>query len=217
MSNRGKHVLRGVRGALTRNVLYYNPVLTWALGICTIVAAATTLKNGWILSQVFAMTMIPVSVLSSAFGGRMPRYLRAAAVPLLSALFYTGAILLLRQTYGDWTTLFRYFLPLIAVNSLILSRGVRYAPRQSVLVSLLDSVTCAIGFGVTACTVGLIRGLLADGLLLGRQIHMAGVPFFGFLVLGFLAALARAIRLQYEKRAKAARVYAEKRKKGGAA
>ncbi len=217
MSNRGKHFLRGIRGALTRNVLYYNPVLTWALGICTIVAAATTLQNGWILSQVFAMTMIPVSVLSSVFGGRMPRYLRAAAVPLLSALFYTTAILLLRRTYGDWTTLFRYFLPLIAVNSLILSRGVRYAPRQSVAVALLDSVTCALGFGVTACIVGLVRGLLADGLLLGRQIHMAGVPFFGFLVLGFLAALARAIRLQYEKRAKAARIYAEKRKKGGAA
>ncbi|MBQ9083134.1 MAG: hypothetical protein IJY28_06520 [Clostridia bacterium] len=216
MSNRSKHILRGIRGALTRNVLYYNPVLTWALGICTIVAAATTLQNGWILSQVFAMTMIPVCVLSGAFGGRIPRYLRAAAVPLLSALFYTAAILILRQKYGDWTTLFRYFLPLIAVNSLILSRGVRYAPRQSVLVALLDSVTCAIGFGATACTVGLVRGMLADGLLMGKQIHMAGVPFFGFLVLGFLAALARAGRLYYEKRAKAARLYAEKRKRGGA-
>jgi hypothetical protein len=44
---------------------------------------------------------------------------------------------------------------------------------------------------------------------------MAGVPFFGFIVLGFLAAGARAARLSYEKRAKAARIYAEKRKRGG--
>jgi electron transport complex protein RnfE len=216
MSNRGKHIWRGFRGAFARNVLYYNPVLTWALGICTIVAAATTLQNGWILSQVFTLTMVPVCVLCAAIGRRVPRYLRAAMVPLLSALFYTAAILLLRRQYGDWTTLFRYFLPLIAVNSLILSRGVRYAPRQSVTVALLDSVTCAVGFAVTACTVGLVRGLLADGLLLGKQIHMAGVPFFGFIMLGFLAAVVRAIRLCYEKRVKAARLYAEKRKGGGA-
>jgi electron transport complex protein RnfE len=211
-----RHLRRGISGALTRNVLYYNPVLTWALGICTIVAAATTLRNGWIISQVFAMTMIPVCLLSSAFGGKMPRYIRAAVIPLLSAVFYTIAIMLLRQQYGAWTTLFRYFLPLMAVNSLVLSRGVRYAPRQSLLVALLDAVSCVIGFAVTACAVGAVRELLVNGLLLGRPVHMAGVPFFGFIVLGFLAAGARAARLSYEKRAKAARIYAEKRKRGGA-
>ncbi len=217
MSRSFRHFRRGIAGAVARNVLYYNPVLTWALGICTIVAAATTLKNGWIISQVFAMTMIPVCLLSSAFGGRMPRYIRAAVIPLLSAVFYTVAIMLLRQQYGAWTTLFRYFLPLMAVNSLVLSRGVRYAPRQSLTVALLDSVSCVIGFTVTACAVGAVRELVVNGILMGKQIHMAGVPFFGFIVLGFLAALARAARLGYEKRAKAARIYAEKRKRGGTA
>lgn len=202
------------KGAFARNVLYYNPVLTWALGICTIVAAATTLNNGWIISQVFAMTMIPVSLLCSLIGARIPRYIRAAVVPVLSAVFYTAAIMLLRQQYGDWTTLFKYFLPLMAVNSLVLSRGVRYAPRQSLMVALLDSVTCVVGFTLAACAVGFIRELIASGAFFGLKTHMAVVPFFGFIVLGYLAALTRAFRLRHDKKVEAAKKYAEKRKGG---
>ena len=216
MKHKLRWLWRGTKSALARNVLYYNPVLNWALGICTIVAAATTLQNGWIISQVFAMTMIPVNVLSSLLYWRIPRYIRAAVVPITAAVFYTIAIMVLRQQYGDWTTLFRYYLPLMAVNSLVLSRGVRYAPRQSLMVAVLDAVSCSIGFGAAACGVGVIRELLVSGTLLGIRTHMAAVPFFGFVALGFLAAAARGLRLKHDKKAEAAQKYAEKRRKGGA-
>lgn len=217
MRRKIKEFWQQVRSAFGRNVLYYNPVLTWALGISTVVAAATTLRNGWIIAQVFAIVMIPVSLISCLLYRRMPRAIRAAAVPVTAAVFYTAAIVLLRQQYGEWTTLFRYFLPLMAVNSLILSRGVRYAPQQSFALALVDSVTCSVGFGLAACIVGGIRELISSGVLYVLHTHMAAVPFFGFIVLGFLAAAVRAIRLNHDRKQEAKRKFEEKRKGGGAA
>ena len=186
--------------AFARNVLYQNAVLTAALGVSVIVPAATTLKNAWILSVLFAFTLVPTCVVSSAFYSRMPRYLRAAAVPVTAAVFYTIGMLLLRSYYGAWSTLFRFFLPLVAVNSLMLSRAVRYAPQQTVRETVFDTVTCAIGYGVVCCAVGGVRELLQSGMLGGIKLHMAAVPFFGYITVGFAAAFARAVRLRHEQK-----------------
>lgn len=202
-----------INGSFARNVLYQNPVLTGALGICTIVAAATTLKNAWILTQMFALITFPVCMISSGCFSRMPRYLRAAVVPLTAAILYTLAIALLRSYYGAWSTLFRFYLPLMAVNSLMLSRAVRYAPRQRLWVTAIDTVTCIIGFGLAACLTGGIRELFQSGKLTGLPVHMAGVPFFGFIVLGFIAAAVRGLRLHRERKRAAARRVA-RRKEG---
>ena len=204
MKSPSRSLLAELRDAAQRNILYANPVLTTALGICTIVAAATTLENGWILSQLLALVLIPECLLSSACFSRLPRYLRTPAVAVSAAGFYTLGMLLLQWRYGSMTLLFRYYLPLIALNSMMLSRAVRYAPRQSLRTALIDSATCAVGFGVAACLVGGVRELFQSGTLGGvtlihtsPALHMAQVPFFGFIVLGFVCALWRAIRLRH--------------------
>lgn len=190
------------------NILYHNPVLTHAFGICTIVAAATTLQNGLILSILFAVMCIPTCAVSSAFYRKLARPYRAAAVVVTAAVFYTAGVAALRAVYGSFSTLFRYYLPLMVVNSLMFNRAVRYAPRETVRETVLDSATAAVGFGAAACLTGLIREFLLTGNLLGWQVwrtgdlpHMVQVPFFGFLVLGFVAAGARMLRLRHERRA----------------
>ena len=183
-----------------RNVLYRNAVLTAALGMSVIVATATTLKNAWIMSLLFAFTSIPTCLVSSAFFCRVPRYLRAAAVPITAAIFYSIGAIAIRSYFGAWSTLFRFYLPLVAVNSLMLSRAVRYAPQQTPFEAISDIITCTWGYAAVACAVGGVRELLQNGTLGGLRIHMAGVPFFGFIVLGFAAAIVRAVRLRHEQR-----------------
>ena len=190
------------------NILYNNPVLTHAFGICTIVAAATTLQNGFILAVLFAVMCIPTCAVSSLFYRRLARPYRAAAAVAMAAVFYTIGVMALRAVYGSFSTLFRYYLPLMVVNSLMFNRAVRYAPRETVGETIFDSATAAVGFGAAACATGLVREFLLTGNLLGWQVwragdamHMVQVPFFGFIVLGFVAAGARALRLRRERRA----------------
>lgn len=191
------------------NIVYKNPVLTHALGICTIVAAGTTLYNGFILSLLFAAVCIPTCIISSLFYRKLMRPYRSAAVVLTASVFYTLGVWGLTWVYGSISTLFRYYLPLMAVNSLMFNRAVRYAPRETVRETILDSATSAVGFSVAACLTGALRELLQNGAIAGWQIfhfkgelHMTQVPFFGFIALGFIAAAARAVRLRRDRRAR---------------
>ena len=49
--------------SLRSNGLYATPVLSGAMGICVPVIAATTLRNGVILSLIFSLLLVPVCLL----------------------------------------------------------------------------------------------------------------------------------------------------------
>jgi len=196
-----------IRQSFRTNGLYAAPMLSGAMGICVPVIAAVTLRSGVILSLIFALLLVSVCVLSSLFFVYLPNYLRVAAVVLTASVVFTGASELVQTFFGRAASLYQIYAPLLIVSSLLISRADQFAVRQRVGVAAADGAACAIGFAVVSCTVGAVRELLGSGTLYGADIlpelvqnRMASAPFFGFLVLGFLAAAAKALRLRREER-----------------
>lgn len=89
-------------GQLLRNgIVARNPVLVSAMGMCPVVAAGITLKNGVILSLILGALLVPASVLSSCLYSRLPRWARPPALVLVAALLYCGVAWWLgRMTYN---------------------------------------------------------------------------------------------------------------------
>ena len=116
----------------------------------------------------------------------------------------------LRRWYSSFSaasSLYHIYAPLLIVSSLLINRADRFAVRQSVGVAAADSAACAIGFALVCCVVGAVRELFGSGTLYGNIVlqgavpnRMASAPFFGLIVLGFLAAVVKGFRLRAEEK-----------------
>ena len=182
--------------AVFKGSFIHNPVLTQVLGVCPIVAAATTLKNAAVLSVVFSAAAILCELLSSLALKKVARNIRVCLYCLIASV---PTLLSMSLIDGKTLSSLGAFLPLISVNAIIVVRCEKFAVRTSVRNSLFDSLACSIGFSAVALITGFLRELIASGSVLSLKISALPVfsavalPFGGLVVLGFLAAAQKAV------------------------
>lgn len=186
--------LRGAGPIFLNGLLFRNPVLIGALGMYPIAAAAWSLKNAAALSVLFLVLSLPSSLLLCLAGLLVPRWFRPGLVLLVSAAFYVPAGLLADLLLPDSISNLGMAAGLMICNSVIFSRADEYAPEHVAVAVAADSLGCSAGFALTACLVGALRGAWLEGVRLPGGVgfltgRAADLPFAGFLLLGFLAAL----------------------------
>ena len=182
--------------ALFKGGLIYNPVLTQAIGICPIVAAATTLKNAAVLSLVLAVSLIICETAASLALKKIERNIRVCLYCLIASV----PTLLSMAVLSDKTlSALGVFLPLISVNAIIVIRCEKFAVKTSVRNSFLDAVASSLGFAAVAVIVGFFRELFSFGTVFSVKVSSLPVfsalalPFGGLVILGFLAAAHKAL------------------------
>ena len=172
-----------------------NPVLVQVIGICPIAAAATSLMNSLLLSLVFTFSLILSEVIASALLKKFSRWVRMGVYALIgvAAVFSSLGI----------------YLPLMAMSSLVCVHCEKYAVKHSVKLSFFDAVASSVGYCAVLLVVGAVREIIGSGSILGFDIPFitglkgALMPFFGFLMIGVLAAVHKAaIIKKYGKKAK---------------
>lgn len=178
-----------VENAITNNI-----VLIQAMGLCPIIAAGTSLKNGVALAICSAVVMIPLS-LFTAFSGKLPKWLRPALYILLASLLLVGTAYVM-QNYVS-TQLFadlHLFIPLMAVN-MVYTRSIGYAAVVNPVATILDALGSALGFGLVICFISALREIAGTGTLWGVTVDILPItmkatdePFVAFIMLGFMAA-----------------------------
>lgn len=188
-------------GAIFYNSMFFrNPVLIGALGMYPIAAACFGIKNAVALSVLFAVICLPVSMLLSLFGMLLPRWSRPAVVLALSAVCFLPASMLVRVLLPGAIQELGMAGSLMICNSVVYSRADEYAPDHILLASAADALGCIAGFAATAVAVAAVREIWQKGGL--WKITGVGIgsgldlPFAGFLLLGFLAALVQWINLR---------------------
>lgn len=187
---------------MLRGAFIYNPVLTQAIGICTIVAIGATAKISLIFSLILSALLIIMETLSSLALKKLSRWLRIAIYMLISTLLILPVSLFMDKNYSELSAAMGIFLPLLAVNSIIVIRCEIFAVNNNIRNSFFDAVAASVGFTAVSLIVGIIREILAYGSVFGKTVtglpHLSGIalPFGGLLVLGFLAAFHKWIILK---------------------
>lgn len=181
------------------HLFFANPVLVGGLVIGQLAAGATSLQAGVALTITMLFITVPVLVFAAAVSKYMPRWLRIVCYMLISCGMLFPSYLVcgfISPTVFDSVGI---YLPLLAVTTIPAAYSVKYAEKHDVTKALVDGLCLSGGFGLVATVLGLAREFLGFGTVWGIKITENSfpaleLPFWGFILLGFMAAGVAALR-----------------------
>lgn len=185
--------------ALFNSTFIHNPVLVQAAGLCAIVAVATTLKTAVLL----AVTFIPVIIVNQVFAclalKRVPRWIRVAVYLLIGTAISAAIGYGIERFMPEVSLGAGIYLFLTAANSIIALHCEKLAVKTDLRHAFYDAVATAIGYAAVIILVGAVREIVGSATIWGKSVKMIItypailMPFGGFLVLAFLAAVLKAV------------------------
>lgn len=177
-----------------------NPILVLGLVIGQLAAGDTNLQNGAALSVTFLFVSVPVIVFASAFGKKLPAwtkpvcYALLAAVMLVPAYFISGTF---SATIFDSAGIYP---AILAVSTVPIVFSNKIAEKMRPSDAFITGLCVFAGFALTALFLGAFREFFGNGSLWGIRILEKGtfpslrLPFWGFIILGFMAAAVNFIK-----------------------
>lgn len=183
---------------LFQEIVVKNPVLIGTIGLCPIVAICTSLKAALIMSLVTILTLIVAQALSSLVLRHFPQWFRMSLYMLVGMLVVVPCILLVEKVDPATMVALGIYLPLLAVNPVIVRQCEREGVNIGLAESFVNSLCAGFGYSAVLIVVGVVREIFGNGTIWGLKVlpivPAAGMlmPMGGFVVLGFMSALLRA-------------------------
>lgn len=186
-----------------------NPVLVSGLALAPVVVGAFTVKNAVGLCLVFAMTTIPIFLLSSLLGmipAKIPAYMKTILCALVAGGLLIPARMLAKGIAPNLFDSLGMYFSVVAINAVWLL----YAPECEKIKpqwALWKGLCQTLGFGVCVVAVAVVREFFAYGTFWGMpsawsiKFPAISYSFAGFIVVGILAAFLR-WGIDYSRRAK---------------
>ena len=175
-----------------------NIVLMSGLVTAPIIVAATTAERALVLSLCFFM----VSYISIMICRLIPRKImysmRILIYAVVAGAVYIPTALLLSMLFPETVSGVLIYIEISVVNLLLLAKTESRFYLESFGVMAVDALIYIAGYAGAAFAVGIIRELLAYGTFFGLYLFdepmpAAKSPFFGFILVGNLAAVRRVI------------------------
>lgn len=173
-----------------------NPVLVQLIGMCSVLAVTTSVKNaiGMGASVIFVATCSNVVI--SMLRKFIPDKVRIPAYVVIIATFVTLVQMFLQAYIPSLYDSLGLFIPLIVVNCLILARAESFANKNKIFPSMIDGVGQGIGYTLALIVVASIREIIGTGKwfgfpILGKSYVSIGVITQApgaFIILGLLVA-----------------------------
>ena len=176
-----------------------NPLLIYGLSVVTAVMTTTSLNSAVSVCIALVIMMIPTMLTALILGDRLLPEIRFAIYTLVSSLAYIPAVMAVKAVFPQSVAALTIYLPLLAVNELVVLRADRYAKKRSVKFALADTFGCIISFTLTMLFIAFVRELFGSGSLFGYKVLKQSnpevlLPFMGFIIAGFSAALFKHVQ-----------------------
>lgn len=176
-----------------------NPVLVLGLVIGQLAAGVSNLQNAAALSITYFFVVTGVLVFASLIGKRLPGWLKVVSYAIIGSLMLVPSYFI---SAGISATIFDsagIYPALLAVSTVPIVYSSKIAENKKPLSSLINGICIAFGFAITAFFLGAAREILGSGSLFGFKLAKplfpaAELPFWGFIFLGFMAALVNFIK-----------------------
>ena len=194
---------------LADGIVYKNPVLVQLLGLCSMLAITTSIKNAIGMGLAVTAVLTCSNLLISLLRKIIPNQIRIASFVVIISGFVTIVEMLIKAYLPDLNKSLGVFIPLIVVNCIILARAESFASKNGPLASIADGITMGIGYTLALILISAIRELLGNGTLAGFSIFgssykpmlIAILPAGGFIILGCLiAAMNKMLSLTKKKK-----------------
>ena len=203
MSEKHKNLSAEIKDSLGY-LFFKNPVLVCGLVFGQLVAGCTNLQNGAALSVTYFFVVVPVLVFASAVGRKLPEILKTILYVLVAALMLVPAYFICKSFSATIFDSLGIYPALLAVSTVPVTYSQKFAEKQSILKAFFNGVFLALGFALTALILGAAREFFGSGSLWGFRLAEASfpavkLPFWGFILLGFMATGVNATRDIFNK------------------
>ncbi|WP_143318784.1 electron transport complex subunit E [Clostridium sp. HBUAS56010] len=186
---------------LRNGIIKENPTFVLMLGMCPTLAVTTSLLNGLGMGISTAVVLVCSNVIISALRRIISDTIRIPAYIVIITTMVTAVQLLLQAYFPLINEALGIYIPLIAVNCIILGRAEAFASKNGVVASAFDGLGMGIGFALALTCIGAVRELLGAGSILGYTLIPDGyhISIFvlapgAFFVLAVLTALQNKLK-----------------------
>lgn len=177
-----------------------NTVLSSLMVISPVIVCGDSLRNAMALIYAFsAITFLSVMI-SSFVPRKLPYAVKIIIYAIISSLVYIPAKLAAEEFYPDSIERIGIYFPLLAVNSLIVFQTEAKFFRMKKLKMIPTLIFYILGFDAVMLITAFIRELIAYGTINSRIVDVyttvsgLALPFGGFIFLGLMCGLYRAVR-----------------------
>lgn len=186
--------------------LRQNAVLMSGLFTGPVIGAATNMESAAAVCLVFTLVTVASVGLCRLLPKKIAFAVRIVLYALISSLVYIPVTLLAQLLFSQsLLQSIELYLIIIVINPFILSKTESRFFLRSVPMMFKDLAGFVLGFDCACILVGAIRDILTDSIILNVivalpvEVPAAGRVFGGFLLVGMLAGLFRAIFNKYTK------------------
>jgi electron transport complex protein RnfE len=191
---------------LKRGVITQNPVLVLGLGLCPAVAVSTCVIDAAAMGVIVLLVLIGSNILTSASRHLVTARIRIPCTMLIVASLVTIVKLLMGAWFPGLERQLGIFVPLVAVNCIILSRAEVCARKKGVAQAAVDGLMTGLGFLCVMVLVGAVRELAGQNTLFGLSVVPGMHPLTvialapgGFFVLAALLGVSNALAFRRER------------------
>lgn len=127
------------------------------LGICPLLVAADTMQTGMAIGMVFLSALTLISLIMYIVRRLVPVELRVTAIVLVSATILALMHIFLQFWYYELSLKLGIYVPLIAMNCLVLAHAEESVLRNNMLLMLVHSLLIGMGILLLIIAIGTIR------------------------------------------------------------
>jgi electron transport complex protein RnfE len=181
---------------LVNGIIKDNPIFILLLGLCPTLATTSSAINGMSMGLATMFVLIMSNIAISLLKNLIPDKVRIPAYIVIIAAFVTVLEMAMNAYVPVLADALGVFLPLIAVNCILLGRAEAFAAKNKVIPSIFDGVGIGLGFTLALTVLGIVRELLGTGSIFELAIFPEnfGALLFvlapgAFIALGYLIVI----------------------------
>jgi Na+-translocating ferredoxin:NAD+ oxidoreductase subunit E len=191
-----------IKTELKRGILDRNPVFVLALGLCPALAVTTSLKNAAGMGLTVLCVLIVSNVTVSLLRKWIPYKVRIPCYLIIISAFVSMADIVMKADFPDLARSLGIFLPLVAVNCIIMGRAEAFSSKNRVGASIVDALATGCGFFLALVVCAIIREALGENRLFGVPLIPHALPLHalqyacgGFFSIALVLAVMNYLKL----------------------
>jgi Na+-translocating ferredoxin:NAD+ oxidoreductase subunit E len=159
-----------IKTELKHGIIDHNPVFVLAAGLCPALAVTTNLKNAAGMGIAVLCVLIASNVTVSVLRKWIPYKIRIPCYLIVISAFVSMADIFMKADFPDLERNLGIFVPLIAVNCIVIGRAEAFASKSKVGASIVDGIATGLGFCLALIVCAIIREGLGENRLFGAPL-----------------------------------------------
>lgn len=151
-----------------------NPIFCMVLGICSALAITNRVSNAIAMGLGVTFVIVVSSGIVSAMRNIIPKRVRMLAYMIIIATFVICVDRFLKAFFPTISKSMGPYVGLIITNCIVMGRCESFAIKNNVRHSILDGLSCGIGYTYILLIMASIREVMAFGTFLGMRVVPAG-------------------------------------------